>query len=50
MRINFASSQDLRFWRALDRTRAELLAGASAAPTARSGRSRPTPAGAKMAG
>jgi DNA-binding transcriptional MocR family regulator len=50
MRINFASSQDLRFWRALDRTRAELLAGASAAPITRSGRFRQTPSGAKIAG
>ena len=28
MRINFATSQDARFWRALDRARARLLAGA----------------------
>ena len=40
MRINFATSQDAAFWRALDRARAALRGAAAAVPPARQGRPR----------
>jgi len=38
MRINFATTQDARFWRALERTREALAGRAGARPVAMSQR------------